>query len=207
MIFTFHNTIELLGIVAFGISGALSAMQKRLDIFGVLVITFVTAIGGGTLRDMLIGSLPVAWILDTRAILILFASYLAALVFNKYIRLYSGVLFWLDTAGLALFCVVAIDKGIAYQLHPMVCVALGTITGCFGGIIRDVILNEIPYVFRKDVYASACIAGGIVYFILLQFITDTNLVSILAGSVIALIRIGAKYLGWQMPDIYKQKNV
>ncbi|MCU0443004.1 MAG: trimeric intracellular cation channel family protein [Bacteroidia bacterium] len=207
MIFTFHNTIELLGIIAFGLSGALSAMQKRLDVFGVLVITFVTAIGGGTLRDLLIGSLPVAWILDLRAIIILLGTYLVALVFSSYIRLYSRVLFWLDTAGLALFCVVAIDKGIAFQLHPMVCVALGTITGCFGGIIRDVILNEIPYVFRKDVYASACIAGGIVYFILLAYINDTNLVSILSGCVIAVIRIGAKYLGWQMPDVYSRKGL
>lgn len=132
---------------------------------------------------------------------------MAALVFNKYIRLYSGVLFWLDTAGLALFCVVAIDKGISYHLHPVVCIALGTITGCFGGIIRDVILNEIPYVFRKDVYASACIAGGIVYFTLLEFLSDTNLISILSGVVIALIRIGAKYLGWQMPDIYKKSRI
>lgn len=207
MFFTFHNTIELLGIVAFGVSGALSAMQKRLDIFGVLVITFITAIGGGTLRDMLIGSLPVAWILDIQAIVTLIVAYLLALFFNKYIRLYTHLLFWLDTAGLALFCVVAIDKGIAFHLHPMVCVALGTITGCFGGIFRDVVLNEIPYVFRKDVYASACIAGGITFFILLEFITDHNLISILSGVVIALIRIGAKYLGWQMPNIYGTKNM
>jgi uncharacterized membrane protein YeiH len=206
MIFTFHNTIELLGIIAFGLSGALSAMHKRLDIFGILVLTFITAIGGGTVRDVLIGSLPVAWILDLQAITILLGSYLAALFFNKYIRLYTHLLFWLDTAGLALFCVVAIEKGIAFHLHPMVCIALGTITGCFGGIIRDVILNEIPYVFRKDVYASACIAGGIVFFVLINFIEDHNLISIISGSVIALIRIGAKYLGWQMPDIYKLKE-
>jgi len=206
MFFTFHNTIELLGILAFGVSGALSAMKKRLDIFGVLVITFITAIGGGTLRDMLIGSLPVAWILDLQAITTLLVAYLLALFFNKYIRLYTHLLFWLDTAGLALFCVVAIDKGIAFNLHPMVCVALGTITGCFGGIFRDVVLNEIPYVFRKDVYASACIAGGIVFFGLIHFIDDRNLISILSGVVIALIRIGAKYFGLQMPDIYGGKK-
>lgn len=206
MFFTFHNTIELLGIISFGVSGALSAMQKRLDIFGVLVITFITAIGGGTLRDMLIGSLPVAWILDLQAITTLLVAYLLALFFNKYIRLYTHLLFWLDTAGLALFCVVAIDKGIAFNLHPMVCIALGTITGCFGGIFRDVVLNEIPYVFRKDVYASACIAGGIVFFGLMQFMDDRNLISILSGVVIAVIRIGAKYFGLHMPDIYGGKK-
>jgi uncharacterized membrane protein YeiH len=204
MIVTFHNTIEFFGIIAFGISGALSAIKKRLDIFGVLVITFVTAIGGGTIRDLLIGSLPVTWILDMRAILILFIAYFIALFFNKYIRKYTHLLFWLDTAGLALFCVVAIDKGIAFHLHPMICIALGTITGCFGGIIRDVILNEIPYVFRKDVYASACIAGGLVYFGLILCMDDRNLISILSGAVIAIIRIGANYFGLQMPDLYKK---
>lgn len=206
MFFTFHNTIELLGIMAFGFSGALSAMQKRLDIFGVLVITFITAIGGGTVRDLLIGSLPVAWILDLQAITTLVIAYILALFFDKYIERYNHVLFWLDTAGLALFCIVAIDKGIAFNLHPMVCVALGTITGCFGGIIRDVVLNEIPYVFRKDVYASACIAGGIVYFVLMNIMDDSNMIGILAGAVICLIRIGARYLGWEMPSIYRNKQ-
>jgi uncharacterized membrane protein YeiH len=206
MILTFHNTIELLGIVAFGIAGALSAMHKRLDIFGILVVTFITAIGGGTLRDLLIGSLPVAWILDLQAITTLLVAYVLALFFNKYIRKFTHLLFWLDTAGLALFCVVAIDKGIAFHLHPMVCIALGTITGCFGGIFRDVVLNEIPYVFRKDVYASACIAGGITFFALMQLMDDRNMISILAGCVIMIIRIGAKYFGWSMPDIYRLKD-
>lgn len=203
MIFTFHNTIEMLGVIAFGLSGALAAMQKRLDIFGVLVLTFVTAIGGGTVRDLIIGSLPVAWLLDIKVIVILLVSYVIALFFNKYIRKYTHIMFWLDTVGLAFFCIIAIAKGQAFHLHPMVCIALGTITGCFGGIIRDVLLNEIPYVFRKDVYASACIAGGIVYFTGSALIDDLNMVSLLSGGVIIIIRVGAKYLDWQMPDVYK----
>jgi uncharacterized membrane protein YeiH len=203
MIFTFHNTLELLGIIAFGLSGALSAMHKRLDIFGVLVLTFVTAIGGGTVRDLIIGSLPVAWLLDNDTIIILLASFVFALFFNKYIKRYSKFMFWLDTIGLAFFTIIAVSKGIDYHLHPMVCVALGTITGCFGGVIRDVLLNEIPYVFRKDVYASASIAGGVAFFIGMQFIDDTNLVSLISGGVIILIRICAKYLNWQVPNVYK----
>lgn len=204
MFFTFHNTVELLGIMSFAFSGALAAMQKRLDVFGILVLTFVTAIGGGTVRDMMIGSLPVAWLKDIETIITLFICYFLALFFNKYIRRLHHTLFWLDTIGLAFFCVVAIAKGISFGLHPMVCVAIGTITGCFGGIIRDVLLNEIPYVFRKDVYASACIAGGICYFILLRFIDDANLVSLIAGGVIMMIRIAARYFNLHMPDIYKK---
>lgn len=204
MVFTFHNTVELIGITAFALSGAVSAMQKKLDVFGILVLTFVTAVGGGTVRDLIIGSLPVAWIQDLELITAMFIAYFIALFFNKYLRLLTHTMFWLDTIGLAFFCMVAIDKGIAYQLHPLICIALGTITGSFGGIIRDVLLNEIPYVFRKDVYASACIAGGIFYFILLRFMSDHNLASILAGSLIMVIRIGARYFNWQMPDIYKK---
>ena len=204
MFFTFHNTVELLGIIAFAFSGALAAMQKKLDVFGILVLTFVTAIGGGTLRDMMIGSLPVSWMKDLETIITLFICYLIALFFTKYIRKFQHTMFWLDTIGLAFFCVVAIAKAISFGLHPIVAVAIGTISGCFGGIIRDVLLNEIPYVFRKDVYASACIAGGLVYFGLLKFIADENLVSILAGFVIIIIRASARYFNLHMPDIYKR---
>lgn len=206
MFFTFHNTVELFGIMAFAFSGALSAQQKKLDVFGILVLTFVTAIGGGTLRDMMIGSLPVAWLKDIETIITLFVCYFIALFFSKHIRKMHHMMFWLDTIGLAFFCVVAIAKGISFGFHPMVCVAIGTISGCFGGIIRDVLLNEIPYVFRKDVYASACIIGGISYFILLKFIPDENLTSILTGVIIMLVRIGAKYFNLQMPDIYKKES-
>jgi uncharacterized membrane protein YeiH len=113
-------------------------------------------------------------------------------------------MFWLDTVGLAFFCIIAISKGITFNLHPMVCIALGTITGCFGGIIRDVLLNEIPYVFRKDIYASACIAGGFTYFIGINLMDDENLVSLLSGGVIILIRTGGRYLNWKIPDVYKR---
>jgi uncharacterized membrane protein YeiH len=202
---TFQNIVETLGIMAFAFSGALSAMQKRLDVFGVLVLTFVTAVGGGTVRDLIIGSLPVAWLLDLDVITTLFISYFIALFFSKYIHKYVHLMFWLDTIGLAFFCVVAIAKGISFHLHPVICIALGTITGCFGGIIRDVLLNEIPYVFRKDVYASACIAGGIAYFILLKLGIENNTSSIISGIIIMLVRIGAKYRNWQMPDIYKSR--
>lgn len=204
MFFTFHNTVELLGIIAFAFSGALAAMQKKLDVFGILVLTFVTAIGGGTLRDMMIGSLPVSWMKDLETIITLIICYLIALFFTKYIRRFHHTMFWLDTIGLAFFCVVAIAKAITFGLHPIVAVAIGTISGCFGGIIRDVLLNEIPYVFRKDVYASACIAGGVAYFGLLKFIPDENLVSIIAGCVIIVIRASARYFNLHMPDIYKR---
>jgi uncharacterized membrane protein YeiH len=198
----FIDIIEILGTIAFAFSGAYSAMQKRLDVFGVLIITFITAIGGGTIRDLLIGSLPVAWILDLQIISTISITYLVALFFLPKLMRLSKLLFWFDTIGLAVFCVVAIDKGVSYQLHPVVCIALGTVTGCFGGILRDVILNEIPYVFRKDIYASACIAGGIVYFACKYIGFDEGTTGWIAGIIIGLIRICAFYLKWRLPLIY-----
>lgn len=199
--------VELLGIISFAFSGAVSAMQKRLDVFGVLIITFVTSIGGGTIRDMLIGSLPVGWLLDLNLIATIFITYLFALFFHHYFHAYSKIIFWMDTIGLAVFTMVAITKGLQFHLHPIVCVALGTVTGCFGGIMRDVLLNEIPYVFRKDIYASASIAGGIIYFIVVRFIPDHNISSTIAGIVIVLIRIGAKFLNWRLPLIYTKDTI
>ncbi len=196
------DIIEILGTIAFAFSGAYSAMQKRLDVFGVLIITFVTAIGGGTIRDLLIGSLPVAWILDLQIIVTISITYLVALFFLPKLMRLSKVLFWFDTVGLAVFCIVAISKGISFNLHPIVCIALGTVTGCFGGIIRDVILNEIPYVFRKDIYASACIAGGIIFFCCLYLGVDEGTTGWIAGIAIGLIRICAFYFKWRLPLIY-----
>lgn len=200
MTLTFDTVLELIGIIAFAFSGATAAIEKRLDVFGILVLSFVTAVGGGTIRDMMIGSLPVAWLNDMENIYTILACYLISLFFIKYVQKLPHTMFWFDTVGLAFFCIVAINKAVVFQLHPIICIAIGTISGCFGGIIRDVLLNEIPYVFRKDVYASACIAGGILYFILTLWIEDRNMVSLISGSLIILIRLGARYLSWQMPD-------
>ena len=194
--------VELLGVMSFAFSGAISAMHKRLDIFGVLIITFVTSIGGGTIRDIMIGSLPVGWLQDNYLIGTIFLTYILSFFFHPHASKISKITFWMDTVGLAVFTMVAITKGLQFHLHPMICVALGTITGCFGGILRDVLLNEIPYVFRKDIYASASIAGGIVYFIAANFINDHNISSIIAGTVIVFIRVGAKYLNLRIPLFY-----
>lgn len=199
---TFIDIIEILGTFAFALSGAFSAMKKRLDVFGVLIITFISSIGGGTIRDLLIGSTPVAWLLDLQIIITIFIAYLLALFFLTKLIRFQRTIFWFDTFGLAVFCMVAIEKAISFDLHPIVCIALGTVTGCFGGILRDVILNEIPYVFRKDIYASACIAGGILYFILIYLNIYSGTAGWIAGLSIVAIRIFSNYFGWRLPLIY-----
>jgi uncharacterized membrane protein YeiH len=196
------DIIEILGTIAFAYAGSVSAMKKKLDVFGVLIITFVTAVGGGTIRDLLLGSHPVAWMQDLQIIICILLTYIISLFFHPLIRNFQKTIFWFDTIGLAVFCIIAINKAIAFHLHPIACVAIGTVTGCFGGIIRDVILNEIPYVFRKDIYASACIAGGLTYFAAQAIGVPENYVGWVAGAVIVLIRVLATRLGWTLPLIY-----
>jgi uncharacterized membrane protein YeiH len=186
------DIIETGGTIAFGLSGAFMAMEKRLDPFGVIIITFVTAIGGGTVRDMLIGKTPVTWLQDDSTALEILATAIAALLFGKYLKQLSKTMFFFDSLGLGLFTVVGIEKGQEAGLSPLICVALGTTTGCFGGVLRDVLLNNIPLIFRKEIYASACIAGGILYFslvqtgILLEYITTITIVFIVLIRVIAV---------------------
>lgn len=198
--FDFSFVIELLGTIAFTISGAFSAMQKRLDVFGVMVIAFITAIGGGTIRDVLIGYTPVSWMRDFNGPLVILFASIATILFKRYLKSFKITLFLFDALGLGLFTIIGVQKGIAVGLNPGVCIALGTITGCFGGVLRDILLNNIPLIFRKEIYATACIAGGGIYFLLTYFV-DMNVARIAAIIVICGIRIlGVKY-NWKLPVI------
>jgi uncharacterized membrane protein YeiH len=190
--------IELLGTIAFTISGAFSAMQKRLDAFGVVVIAFITAIGGGTIRDVLIGYTPVSWMRDLNGPIIITITAVAAIFFKKYIKNFKVTLFLFDAMGLGLFTLIGIQKGIDAGLKPGVCVILGTITGCFGGVLRDILLNNIPLIFRKEIYATACIIGGAIYFGLAHLI-DPNWAKVIAIAFICGIRILAVKYDLMLP--------
>src|SRR6188768_3506234 len=183
----FINIIEILGTFAFAVSGAFSAMEKKLDLFGVLIISFVTAIGGGTIRDMLLGNTPVAWLEDKTIMGVILISALAAIFFGSYLRQMTRTLFTFDAFGLGLFTIIGIEKGLDHQLGAGVCVALGTITGCFGGVARDVLLNNVPLIFKKEIYASSCIAGGIIYFLLLKANVERRTIIITCIIVIVVI--------------------
>lgn len=195
------SVIEISGTVAFTISGAFSAMQKRLDVFGVLIISFVTAIGGGTIRDVLIGYTPVTWMRDYQTPLIILGTGVATVLFKKYIKTFKTTLFLFDALGLGLFTIIGIQKGIGAGLNPGVCVALGTITGCFGGVLRDTLLNNIPLIFQKEIYATACILGGTVYMLLVNHL-DTDIVEILAVAIVCAIRIVAVKYKLSLPRFY-----
>jgi uncharacterized membrane protein YeiH len=195
------TVIEIAGTVAFAISGAFSAMQKRLDVFGVMIMGFVTAIGGGTIRDVLIGYTPVSWMRDYQLPLIILGTVIATILFKKYIKSLKITLFMFDALGLGLFTIIGIQKGISAGLNPGVCVALGTITGCFGGVLRDILLNNIPLIFQKEIYATACIIGGTLFILLIDKM-DPNVVKLLAVTVVCAIRIVAVKYKLSLPKFY-----
>jgi uncharacterized membrane protein YeiH len=196
-------TIDILGTIAFAISGVLVAMNKKMDLFGILIIAFVTAVGGGTLRDVLIGQTPVGWMKDmTFTYVILGSAVFAVLVRNKINYLRTS-LFLFDTIGIGLYTVVGVEKGISAGLHPIICIALGTISACFGGVIRDILCNEIPVIFRKEIYATACILGGLSYFLIRKLPLESDFVFIISGAIVILVRLLAVKFKIALPNIYR----
>src|SRR5690554_2550590 len=142
-------SLDILGTIAFAISGVLVALSKRMDPFGILIIAFVTAVGGGTLRDVLIGDTPVSWMKNmTYTYVILGSTIFAVVVRNKIDYLRKSLLLF-DTMGIGLYTVVGVEKGISAGLNPIICISLGTMSACFGGVIRDILCNEIPVILEK----------------------------------------------------------
>ncbi|WP_207515310.1 trimeric intracellular cation channel family protein [Longitalea luteola] len=202
----FLRLIDILGTCTFAVSGVFAAMQKRLDVFGILIIAFITAIGGGTLRDMLIGDLPVSWMRSVNTPLIILASATAAILFRNIIKNFQQTLFIFDSLGLGFFTVLGIQKGIIFNLHPLICIALGTITGCFGGVIRDILLNNIPMIFRKEIYATACILGGLIYFLLLELNFNKDWLDVVVMVLIFIFRLIVVKYNLQLPAMYGDKK-
>lgn len=198
----FFQIIDILGTIAFAISGVSVAMAKKMDAFGLLIIAFVTSVGGGTLRDVMIGQTPVSWMTNMTYVYVIIAATVFTIIFKKIVNHLRISLFLFDTIGIGLYTVVGVEKGLAVGLHPVICIALGTMTACFGGVIRDILCNEIPVIFRKEIYATACIAGGIVYFLLRKLPIDTNLIFIIAGSTVITIRLIAVKFKISLPSVY-----
>ncbi|MCD2260910.1 trimeric intracellular cation channel family protein [Psychroserpens luteolus] len=203
----FFQVIDILGTIAFAISGVLVALDKRMDAFGVLIIAFVTSVGGGTLRDVMIGVQPVSWMTNMTYVYVIVASAIFAVVLRKQIGYLRRSLFLFDTIGIGLYTVVGIEAGLVAGLHPIICIALGTVTACFGGVLRDILCNEIPVIFRKEIYATPCILGGLTYFLLRNFVADTNFIFVIAGLIVIVIRLLAVRLKISLPSLYKKEEL
>ena len=196
-------TIDILGTIAFAISGVLVAMNKKMDLFGILIIAFVTAVGGGTLRDILIGQTPVGWMQDMGFTYAILGSTFFAVILRNKINYLRTSLFLFDTIGIGLYTIIGIEKGLSVGLNPVISIALGTISASFGGVMRDILCNEIPVIFRKEIYATACILGGVAYFLIRKLPIESDFVFIISGAVVVLIRLLAVRFKIALPNIYK----
>ncbi len=200
----FH-LLDIIGTMAFAMSGALTAMSKKLDPFGVFIIAFVTAVGGGTLRDVMIGRTPVGWMQDLTYVYVIILGFILTIIFRKKLDKLRISLALFDTIGLGVFTLIGIQKGIDYHLHPVICIALGTMTACFGGVTRDILCNEIPVIFREEIYATICILGGIVFFMLRKMNIEDDVLYLLTSLFIISIRILAVRYKWYLPPIEHKK--
>jgi uncharacterized membrane protein YeiH len=201
----FITILDLTGTFVFAISGIRLASGKNIDWFGAYIIGLVTAIGGGTTRDLLLGVTPF-WMLDGKYFLTTGVALLATLLFKDRIFKLGGTLFLFDAIGLGLFTVVGISKSLDAQLPFWVAIVMGTITGAVGGLIRDVLLNEVPLLLRRNIYALACVAGGLVYFLCTQLNFSTSVTELLAALVVILVRVVAEKFNIHLPVLSPVKQ-
>ena len=158
--------------------------------------------GGGTVRDLLL-DIPVFWMHDLFTCAIILATSIFTMIFKSLEKNFQVTLFIFDSFGLGLFTIIGVQKGLHADIHPLICIGLGTITGCFGGIIRDILLNRIPLIFRKEIYATACIVGGSAFLLMTKFSSFTyTFIQIFTILLIVAIRTLAVKYHWQIPKFY-----
>lgn len=155
--------VDIIGSLVFAISGSLAAAERHFDLMGVAIIAFVTAVGGGTVRDLLIGAQPVGWMASYHYVVIVMLGVLLTYFFHRKLHFFRRSFFLFDAIGLGTFAIAGMEKALSYGISPVYAVLCGMITGCFGGMIRDVLCNEIPLIFRKELYALPALIGAAMY--------------------------------------------
>jgi len=201
--FTLHY-LDLIGTVVFAITGLLAARRKQLDLFGAIVIAMVTAIGGGTLRDLIIDE-PVFWTQDDIYIYIVVISALFLFFFARFRRLPVRLLLFLDALGLAVFTVIGTQKALALGFSDPIAIMTGIMTGVVGGIIRDVLVGEVPLVFRKEIYATASFVGASIFLLMEHagFAVDVSVV--VSIFITLLMRVWAIMFNIELPVFISYK--
>jgi uncharacterized membrane protein YeiH len=194
---------DLFGVAVFAISGALVAGRKSMDLFGVLVIAIVTSLGGGTLRDTILDNHPVVWIRDDLYILVAVLAALGTIVWVRLTRpIHETSLLVADAFGLAIFTVIGTQVALAQSVPISAAVIMGVMTGVAGGVIRDIICNEIPLIFHREIYATACIVGSLVYIVLSRLETPADLDVAIAVSTVLAIRLAAIRWHLELPRFH-----
>jgi uncharacterized membrane protein YeiH len=188
--------IDILGTFVFAISGVMAAVGRKFDLFGTIILAFVTAIGGSTLRDVLIGQTPVGWMKSDVHVWIILLALPVSYFFLKQLQRLRKTFLLFDTIGIGLFTILGLETALDSGLSPVIAIMMGVVSAVFGGVIRDVLSNQVPLIFRKEIYAFACLAGALVYMGLdyLSIWSELKLVlSILTVIAIRLLSIRYKW--------------
>jgi uncharacterized membrane protein YeiH len=194
-------SLDLIGTFFFAVSGALAAEEKKLDAFGVTFIAFVTALGGGSTRDLILGIHPLVWVKDSNYLITILIAVGIAIIFKKQILPLRKTFFLFDTIGIGFFTIMGLKKAILVaQVSPTIAVIMGMVSATFGGVIRDIVCGEIPLIFRREIYATACLVGAAIYLLLEKLNPESLVNTIVTVLIIIIIRfISVKYklvLSW-----------
>lgn len=195
---TISLILEIIGTIAFAISGIKLAAAKKFDWFGAYIVGLMTAIGGGTLRDILLDTTPF-WMVNGWYLTVTGLSLLYVILFRRQLERMNSTILIFDTIGLALFVVIGIQKTLTFDYPMWVAIIMGTLTGAFGGVVRDILLNDVPLIFRKDIYGTACIAGGIVYWLMIVCNANPLLQQLSCALTVIIIRLLAVKYDWAIP--------
>ncbi|MFC5475749.1 trimeric intracellular cation channel family protein [Paraherbaspirillum soli] len=194
------HTIYLIAIVAEAMSGAIMGMRRGMDLFGLCLIGTVTALGGGSIRDVLLGHYPLGWIAHPEYLLFTIGASIATALVARFMHHLRTVFLLVDALGLVAFSVIGCDVARAFDLHPGIVVLAGVMTGVFGGLLRDVLCNQIPLVLQREFYATVALFTGALYVGLLRFEIDPALAPLLAIGAGFLFRLLAMRFHWQLPS-------
>ena len=198
--------LNVIGLFVFAVSGALTALRNDMDLFGVVMIAFVTGVGGGTIRDVLLGSFPVWWIADPSAIFVCVTGAIVAALAQPIINSRLKALIWADAMGLAVFAVLGAQAALLAEAPAVIAIFMGAVTATFGGVVRDVLLNEPPLILKQDIYATAALIGAGVYVGLISLAVDAGLSAIVAAIATFLIRGAAIRFNIPSPKLSRPRK-
>lgn len=203
---TLLHTIYLIAITAEAMSGSIMGMRRGMDLFGICLLGTVTALGGGTARDLLLGHYPIGWIEHPEYLTFTIGASIVTAFIARHMHRLKTVFLWVDGLGLVAFTVIGCDVAISMGVHPSIAILSGVVTGIFGGLLRDILCNRVPMVLRRELYATVALFTGGLYLALLHFDVSNNIASLTALGIGFLFRVLAMTYNWSLPD-FRSKNI
>lgn len=203
---TLLHTIYLIAITAEAMSGSIMGMRRGMDLFGICLLGTVTALGGGTARDLLLGHYPIGWIEHPEYLTFTIGASIVTAFIARHMHRLKTVFLWVDGLGLVAFTVIGCDVAMSMGVHPSIAILSGVVTGIFGGLLRDILCNRVPMVLRRELYATVALFTGGLYLALLHFDVSNNIASLTALGIGFLFRVLAMTYNWSLPD-FRSKNI